>query len=260
MKNLQLSFPRLGLVLRNDLIKFYKPILLASLVFVGFTLVDYLAQVNDFLTESGSGRIHHNETFGIILLLGGFVFSSFAFYELHHKEKGMHYLLTPASQLEKWLSRFILTSGTFALFIWLLYGLSTIIFSAITNSIWELPVTPFEWLGEDTLFLLRIYLVLQSIFIAGSIFLGRLSFVTTPITIGVIGLLLFLLTIAYIRILLIGITDGWDLSPNADYRNSTEWRNTVQFTLIPMLEQVFWWTLAPFFWVVSYVRLTEKEK
>ncbi|MFK7925905.1 MAG: hypothetical protein AB8H47_28410 [Bacteroidia bacterium] len=260
MKDLHLSFPRLGLVLRNDLLKFYKPILLASVIFIGFTFLDYVAQVNDFVTEGGSPRIHHNESFGLILLIGGFVFSSFAFYELNHKEKGMRYLLAPASQLEKWLSRFIFTSGVFALYVWLLYGLITIIFSAIAQSFWGLPMTPFEWMGEDTLFLLRLYLVLQSIFIAGSIFLGRFSFLLTPITIGVIGLVLFVVAIIYIRILLIGLTEGWDLSLQGRYKNSTEWESTIQFTLIPLLEQAFWWTLAPFFWVVSYVRLTEKER
>ncbi|MEL7530788.1 MAG: hypothetical protein AAFN10_05750, partial [Bacteroidota bacterium] len=110
------------------------------------------------------------------------------------------------------------------------------------------------------LLILRLYLVLQSIFLAGSVFFGRLAFLITPISLGIIALILFLIAILYIRILLIGITDGWDLSPNGAYRNSTEWSNTVQFTLRPILEQIFWWTLAPFFWVVSFVRLTEKEK
>ncbi|MEM6345499.1 MAG: hypothetical protein AAF927_16525 [Bacteroidota bacterium] len=260
MKNLQLSPARLGLLLRNDLQKFYKPVLYASLAAIGYIIIEYFAQVSDFLNQDGGTRIHHNETFGIILMLGGFVFSSFSFYELHQKERGISFLMIPASQLEKWLSRFILTSGVFTLFIWLLYGLSTIIIGAITHSVWELPLTHFEWFGGDTLLILRLYLVLQSIFIAGSLFFGRLSILLTPISLGALALLLFLLATGYARVLTIGITEGWDLSPKGDYRNSTDFMNTVNFVLKPILQQIFWWTLAPFFWVVSYFRLTETEK
>ncbi|MEL7534474.1 MAG: hypothetical protein AAFN10_24420, partial [Bacteroidota bacterium] len=148
MKHLSLSLPRLGLLLRNDLLKFYKPILYASIGFVGYILIEYLAQLSDFLNEDGGTMVHHNETFGLILLLGGFVFSSFSFFELGQKERGMSFLMLPASQFEKWLSRFILTSGVYAIFVWLLYGLSSIIFGAIAHSVWGLPLTPFEWFGE----------------------------------------------------------------------------------------------------------------
>ncbi len=252
MKNLELSLARLGLLLRNDFQKFYKPVLYASLAAIGYIIIEYAAQVSDLLNEDGATRIHHNETFGIILMLGGFVLSSFSFFELNQKERGISFLMIPASQLEKWLSRFILTSGVFTLFIWLVYGLSTIILGAITHSIWELPITHFEWFGADTLLIIRLYLVLQSIFIAGSIFFGRLSFLITPISLGALALILFLLTVGYARILMIGITEGWDLSPKGEYRNSTDFMNTVNYVLTPLLEQIFWWTLAPFFWVVSY--------
>lgn len=259
MKQLILSFPRLGLQLRNDLLKFYRPILLTSGVFIGFILLVYMVQVQDVI-DHGTVPPFHTEWFGTILMIAGFVFSSFAFYELNQKEKGMRYLLDPASQLEKWLSRFIITSGGFALYFWLLYGLTAVICDAVARGIWGASLQPFDMIGDNTLLLLRLYLVLQSLFIAGSIFLGRLSFLTTPLTLGIIAAAFLLLATITIKLLIWNISEGWDLSPMQNFHSTAEWDLLMQHTIIPIIQQLFWWTLAPFFWVVSFVRLTEKER
>ncbi|MEL6843488.1 MAG: hypothetical protein AAFP02_09745, partial [Bacteroidota bacterium] len=164
MKNLSLSFPRLGLLLRNDLRTFGRPVLLGSALVFVFLQLAYQVQMQDFAetVEHFPERTiifdFHEVWFGTLLLICGFVFSSFAFFELHRKESGMQYLLLPASPIEKWLSRYLITSIGFALYFFLLYGLSSLVCDALGKPIWGVEVLPFEWFGDDTWMMIAFYL------------------------------------------------------------------------------------------------------
>ena len=259
MNKFRISFPRLGRLLQNDLLMFARPVLLATGIMAGVLIAAYMIQIQDLL-ENDVVPPFFNEWFGTMLMIGGFVFSGFAFYELSHKEKGMSFLLIPASQLEKWLSRFLLTSVVYAVYFWVAFGLIGLVAQGISQMIFGVQLHPFEWAGETTWFLIRIYLVLQSLFLAGSVFLGKLSFLKTPVVLGIAGGILLVITYVYVRVLIWDISEpGWGLEPEEGYRNSVEFRTFADTTIVSVLDFFFFWVLAPFFWVVSYVRLTEKE-
>lgn len=259
MNKLALSFPRLGLLLRNDLLAFLKPILYATAGLFGLMMILYFVQVQD-VVEHGTVPPFFTEWFGTILMVTGFLLSSFAFYELSHKEKGMAFLMVPASQLEKWLSRFLLTSIGFAVYFWLVFGVIALISEGLSLMIFDAKLNSFEWAGENTWLLLRMYLVFQSIFMAGSALLGKLAFLKTPAALVIVGGVLVLVMYIVLQGLMWNISKpGWDIEPDGPYRNSAGFGAFMEYTFVDTVTFLYWWVLAPFFWVVSYLGLTEKE-
>lgn len=259
MNKLALSFPRLGLLLRNDLLAFFRPVLYATAGLFGLMLVLYFVQVQD-VVEHGTVPPFFTEWFGTILMVVGFLMSSFAFHELSHKEKGMAFLMVPASQLEKWLSRFLLTSIGFALYFWLTFGLIALISEGLSLMIFDAKLNSFEWAGENTWLLLRMYVVFQSIFMAGSVLLGKLAFLKTPVTLVIVGAALVLVLYITLQLLMWNISKpGWEIEPDGHYRSSAAFGAFMEHTFVDIVTFLYWWVLAPFFWVVSYVGLTEKE-
>ncbi|MDP5169813.1 MAG: hypothetical protein NWR72_06185 [Bacteroidia bacterium] len=259
MNKLVLSFPRLALVLRNDLRIFVRPILLASAVLLGLMLILYMVQVQDVL-EHGTIPPFFTEWFGVVLFLSGFLFSSLAFFELSHKGKAMAFLLTPASQLEKWLSRWLLTSLGFTFYLWLVFGVISLICGGVSQLVFGAQLSPFEWGGENVWLLLRLYLVFQSLFMAGSVFFGKLAFLKTPISLAIVGVALLLVLYVTIKLVMWDISKpGWSFEPDGAFQNSAAYKDFMEYYAVGALSFLFWWGMAPFFWVVSYVRLTEKE-
>lgn len=259
MNKIRFSFPRLGMLLRNDLQIFSRLVLYASLVLLGLMIALYMVQVQDVI-EHGTAPPFFTEWFGTILMIGGFLLSSFAFYELANKQKGMSYLMVPASMLEKWLSRLLLTGPAFALYFWILFGVIALIAQGISQLLFGVQLEPFEWSGDTTWLLIRLYLVFQAFFVAGSVFLGRLAFLKTPVALAIVGFVMLGIMYLYLKALTWNISQpGWEIEFAGEYRNSAGMRAWVEGPMVKTLEGLFWWVLAPFFWVVSYLRLTEKE-
>lgn len=259
MNKLAFSFPRLGLLLRNDIASSWKRILYATLGLLILMTILYFIQVQD-VVEHGSIPPFFSEWFGTLLMIGGFILSSYAFYELSHKEKAMSFFMVPASQLEKWLSRFLLTSIGFALYFWLSFGLISLISEGLSMMIFGAKLGSFEWTGETTWLLLRMYLVFQSIFMAGSVLLGKLSYLKTPLVLVIVAMALALIAYLTLQLLMWNISEpGWEIEPMGHYRNSAAFSNFMKTTFASTMRFLYWWVLAPFFWVVSYVGLTEKE-
>ena len=108
------SINRFYRVLQKDILLYSRPILVAALIVL-------LINVFNGLTSYYYVKEWGIELLITLLLLGGFFVISFAFHELHSPSKNVMFLTLPASSMEKFLGKFILTSigfvaGTIAIF------------------------------------------------------------------------------------------------------------------------------------------------
>jgi hypothetical protein len=115
--------------------------------------------------------------FGTMLLFAGTLISMGIFMEFNKKEDAVHYLTLPASQLEKFLSKWILALPIYIVFCSLIFLLSYPLISFIADQAWGYAYTPFykfRWLYfMDAIF---VYCFISSLGFLTSIVFNSKSF------------------------------------------------------------------------------------
>ena len=105
-----LSWPRLSRLMLNEILIQYKKVLqgTAALIIVAlFTAATFT------LDASNNGESLPNVFLLFMLLSGGAIFTSMIFSDMHHPLERFHYLILPCSNLERFLSKFLLTGPLF---------------------------------------------------------------------------------------------------------------------------------------------------
>ena len=224
-------------------------------------------------------------TYTVGLFFTGCFFASTLFAELGNKKQALSWLSLPASHLEKLLCAILFCVVLF-------YGAYTLIFYVVdipmvqwTNSI--LQRHPLNWPGTSSpipesmiynvitaagaplperqwhLFTFG-YFGIQSAFLLGSVYFARFSFIKTVVA----GLLVILAFVIFQKLVLIPMRPvGWsdnifhwaqDMNElNAHDQPLREVRLPYRLDLIFILLAEF--GIAPFFWVVTWFRLKEKQ-
>jgi hypothetical protein len=198
------NIKRFGLVLRKDIMEGWKRYTLMFVTMLGIIAImligNYWDYYNDFEKFGNQQRpINTNISISLSVLLGvfGIVFASTFMSPMNSKLKKINYLANPSSHLEKYLTRWlIITVGyiiSFFVALWVADALRVAICSARFS---ELEVTfvdlskliktedsldSREYVFQQSVFMLivSLYLLFQSLFILGSTFWEKLSFVKT---------------------------------------------------------------------------------
>jgi hypothetical protein len=242
---------RLYLLIQRQLIINKKNLLIAFAACFGTILTVFL------LIIYGSSIIQYQPLLAIsfsVIFMGGYIFTSIGFNELHSPEKAYQYLTLPATTLEKLLSVWLLTSLIYILVSFVLIGIIILIGNLFAlaigvstmgiGSITEVPV--FTIIG--------IYLVTQTVFLLGSCFFRKNNFLKTLLALFVFG---FALAI-YMGINGMIIFHSFNFSIN-DQNTSESFRQFMTDTFPFIMKIVFSYLVAPFFLVVSYYVLKERQ-
>jgi hypothetical protein len=177
-----------------------------------------------------------------ILYIGGFYISSTAFQEVHDSRKAYLFLTLPCSNLERFLSKWFLTSLGYALgllaiyyaFSWISFIVNAFIFHQYTQ-VFDITA-PYLWLKIEK------YIILQAVILLGAIYFKRHALIKTALCIGS----LFLLYSIFSALL------TWMLCPGC-------FAYPLTMQIILQTYHAFWLLLAPFCWLLTYYRLSESE-
>ncbi len=258
MKNLVFNPSRFGYLLRNDIELNYKRVLLAALAFFAFLAV-FMASVA--FDSSGNDLDFHSWVYPNTMIFFGCIFTGFAFKEMANVHERHFYLSLPASHLEKFTVRWLLTVLGFPL----IFTLSYLLFSWISGIVIknfggeELHVyNPFSLGGYV---FLRVYISVQSLFLLGAIFFQKYTVIKTGATLFVLTILGALLTMLLFYLMFYPYFDGsiFDGPSMDDAQPSQAFQDFVEFKLISLIEFGFYYILPVFCWIISYLKLTEKE-
>ncbi len=223
---------RLLLLTTNELRNNRKPIIIAAAtILVFWTLFSYGGAVTPAL-------------YTFILYIGGFIMTSRAFKELHDPELAYHYLTLPCSNLERFLSKWFITSIGYALgLIGLAYlynlGHITIGFGLFRHA--PNLLTAFDlslWQSITN------YMILHSIVFLGAVVFKRYCLLKSALFIGCLLLVLSYFT-ASISLHFIPL---WTPATLQNIGTAAQTFGTA-----------FWIVLAPFCWIVTYLRIKECE-
>lgn len=235
----QLSWRRLGLFIKNDLVMNSSKIFTFGLTVFAVLFLYGLLSINSF----GASNFHPF-AFALLLFFGGIWLTSRAFADLHDKERSQNFLLLPASNLEKLLGRLLLTTIGYMVGITLLFYVVSLLVAGFAGLASGETAVIFQPTHKNIIHYFANYILLQSVFFLGSIYFKSSSFNKTILCLCCLALGFFLVEGSIFGVFLgADFLDGWQIL--ALY--STK------------IRLIFTITVPPCAWLVTYLRLCESE-
>jgi len=215
--------------------------------------------------------VHSSGSTKIILYIMGFIFASKQFKSFAFTPGGMHYLLIPATHLEKLISAIFLTTIYYFTMFTITYSIGNILGTTLFNLVFT-QSTPVVWdflsatgshsfgndinfsMGNSFLEMIINFLILQSVFMLGSIYFKHNAIGRTMLSIFAIYFVFGMIELFLFKVIFVDISVLRGMSSF----NLMAGNSILQTNLMNGLK-VFSYILIPLFWTVTYFRLTEKQ-
>lgn len=247
---------------------------LSFVAFVGLLITWFVFTILTRFDDQPMGRGAQQVTFFLSLFAVGTFYASQYFRDLGSRAKGINYLLVPASAFEKLLCGLLYTVVLFFVVFTAAYYLVDVLMVSIVNSlpvndrqtgnasvinVFKIIIVRFN--RDSTINFLLFYFSVQSVFLLGSVYFEKYSFIKTIICGFVAGFILFCLMFFF----------NEQLLPDGDYPSGfltaylvhVDGVNDHLVQVPRWIGEVFRFALmyatAPFFWLVTYYRLKEKQ-
>lgn len=250
------NFRRFLLLLRNDLFRNYRTLLIGAGTVAAIYFISVLPQI--FFSPADISYEFHIGFFPTALFIAGFILSAGVFAEIHRPQKNTAFFMLPATIFEKFTSRLLLTTVVFVpigIAFYILLNLLSLLISMIFSD-WGFPIlNPFD---HDMLLVVAIYLVTQSLFLFGSSYFKKHAFMKTGVSLFALAVILGIYASIVFRIVYGDFFHGMRFFDQHVFSDVSVFENFGE-TLLTIVKYLFWIVLAPFFWILSYLRLREKE-
>ncbi len=133
----------------------------------------------------------------LTILLSGAYISSRSFVEYENTAKGFSYIMLPASSFEKFMIPALFSGILYFVIFSVLYSVMAIITNVVWSVFYDFNIYVFNPFGEslikDTGILFMFYLIIQPIFLFGSIALRKQHFIIT----GIVFFIIFMVIIGF---------------------------------------------------------------
>lgn len=246
----QFSIQRLFLLMKRHSIINLKTWLVGLGAISGVLIVISLLQSY----SSGLFNLSALSTTGVtFIFIAGYLITSMAYNEIHTPARGQFYLMLPANTIEKLLSNWLITSFLYIIiatvFLTVILALASLLSSFLFNTGIEI-YNPFT---NDGIKIMGIYVVTQSVFFLGALYFRKNNLLKTLLGIFVIqGIFSIIMVFA-----------GWLILGEFNQVNEESIpADTMHFFTVNIPEiarTIFWVVTAPFFLIVSYFKLKERE-
>lgn len=220
---------------------------------ITFGMLFFIGLLMSILVEDSMVFFEHTGGYAFTLIIGGFVLSSQAFNDLTNSLKSCNYLTLPASTLEKFLCMWLLTSVGWIVFFSFTYYLYTVFVAnpigAMIDS--NMRFEEFDPLSPFAVSVMKYYFVLQGLFLLGAAHFKGYVFPKTIFTVILMAIVAG--TLFYLIMGDLMQDDQECLSDNNPYVDKPIYKIWI------LTQWAFWWLLAPFCWVVTYLGLKDRE-
>ena len=252
MKTNSFNFNRLGLLFQRYFIeRFHTELIYWSILVIVFMLIRNVVPL-----------------MALLITIAGVFYAARFFRGIHFPGSGIAYFMIPATQLEKLIVGVVMTSFYYFVMMIITYIVGNLLGTFLNNVFASTNMmigfsffhySPLQWKLFGTfgnlgflqngqanflLYLFVLFLVGQSVYLLGSIYFKSNQFFATFLATNVIQFLLFILFAVELKL----------FGTGADLNLSYDWG-----TMVGNVLRILIWLLPPFFWVVSYFRLTEKQ-
>ena len=238
----------------------------AGAIFGLILLVNIIAAYAGGRVSVGRGQNFHLGLLSPLLLIGGYIVSSRAFIEMHSRVKSHDWFMLPASNSEKFLSKWLLTSFVYAIAIICLYFVFSLVSGGIGALLTHQKLVVFNPFSKNVLLLLLHYGVTQSIWLLGAAFFRKNNFLKTFLSMMGVLFVLGVLAAVIFRIVYWDYFDGFAPSSRFEmfFEQFQGWNPSAKLEgaqrTIYVLSQVFYWgILGPLCLTIAFFRIKEAE-
>ena len=236
---------RLGFFLRRQLYLNFSTMWIAIGAVLGLLFI--ISALFAFFNREPETVLNLRNLYLVVFMLGGYIFTSKVFDEMHAPQKSYMFLTLPVSAAEKLLAAWLITSPVYVVVAGLIMLLLSFFSSLLAGS-----MEAFPYLFDKAFFnCIGVYMVTQAVFFLGATTFRSNNFLKTLLALIVVALLITAYT-GGLGYLLFG-QGNHRLEPNSELKDTAEFIFT---KVIPML---FWWLFAPFLLLVSYFKLKERQ-
>ncbi len=257
---------RLFLLLKRDLVLGFRGLLVMIATVGGavFTLSVLSMLFGKRDTEFYSGF------FGLLLFLGGYIYTSSIFRELHQSGTGPHYLTLPGTTLEKFASKLLTSSVGYAAGVLIIISAAAGVSELANRVLFGAGHAMFNPFDAQVYRSIAVYLVTSAVFLLGSVWFKKLAFIKTALSVSVLFIVLTVVMGVVLRLLFADVTGGAYAPPPTpelfgrffakaipeQSSLAAMWRNGVIPTVLDVL---FYGVMPAACWLISYLRLSETE-
>lgn len=191
-----------------------------------------------------------------VMFIGGYVYTSNIFGELHQSQKSYQYLTLPVSTTERLFSAWILTAVLFPLVSVVLMALIVFLANLVMNFTFD--VTPFQSVFSNSGWTaVKVYAVTQSVFLLGAVYFRKNNFLKTVLALFVVSVVIQIVIVSTAWILFSPISEnGVNIGPQ---NMSLELEHFIMEYIPVTARLVFWYLTIPFFLTVSWFSLKERQ-
>ncbi len=257
----EFDLSRVGLLIKKEL--FYQR--KAPWIIIGGLFV-FLLFINLLISSEnpGANDLPANQLFFYVatLLILGTIFTSSAFNELNNKSSAHHYLSIPASNLEKLISKWLVTGIFYAIAFNIFYVIFTVVSSALTNYFFDQAFiifnpfeSRFELNGRTPILFTKLYLSLHTVYLAGAVYFRKYAYFKTMLAqsfifFTVLGLMMGIASLFF--------ADVWTQGINLAHIDIGEGTINFMENILPVLGKIILWFVFPL-WMLSYSFFKLKE-
>ena len=211
------------------------------------------------LAHIGENRMDYEALvvlFYVAMFIGGFWFSSNIYKELHEPGIAYRFLTLPATNIEKLIYAWLLTSPLVIIVSFIIINFTAWIAVMFCTAIFDINYETLKIFDYHFGSIALLYIVIQPIFLLGALFFRKLNFFNTVLWLIIFSAGINILATIFVLIFFYPIHDikmvdnFFKLLPIANF--FTDW-------FVPGVKIFFWYIMAPFFLVVSYFKLKETE-
>ena len=231
-----LNFNRMYFLFARQLMFNIRVTMLALLAICGpVALVSFI-----YFYLQQSSALGLKDFFMTFFFIGGFVYTSKVFSELHSPSKSYAYLTLPVSNTERLAVSWFLSSPLYALF-FSSFVLAILFLSNITS---HQHISVLEIFDSNYFIKVSVYLALQPIFLLGACHFRKNNFLKTVLSIFIFILILLVFTVA-LAYALFG-DQGFNFNYNPEISSG-------------IIEMILFAITGAFFLLVTYFKLKERE-
>ena len=200
-------------------------------------------------------------TYLFLFIIGGAAITGRVFKDYYRRDRNTPLLMLPASKVEKWFEKLVLSSigwiavsfTGFSVYTLLAAGLNELIFGVHSSPVWWDKILIDVYLH---------YFIIHAVVFLGASVYKKLALFKTILSLFVIGFMLSLISLFFARIIfsdlfhyLINFPRG--TVPPFFYNIPADWEPTLMKWA--RIFKWLYWLIIPYCWGVSFVRFTEIE-
>ena len=242
--NAEFNLTRLGYFIRRQLFLNVNAMWIAIAAVVGVLLV--ISGLTAYFNPTKINNLV--PLYLVVLFVGGYVFTSKIFSELHSPQKSYAFLTLPVSTAEKLLGAWIIAAPLYLLTALLGAFILMLVSALIAGRPADLPSIT----DTSLIRLIGLFLVTQTVFFLGAVAFKGNNFLKTLLALFIHAVVIFGYT-GLLGYLLFGNRAVFQEDKAASFEG------TVKFFTDQLLPFLFWFALPVFLMIVSFFKLKERQ-